>query len=207
MGHEDRTVRTMKVRDALVDDAPAMGRVMVESFLAAHRGQMPEAAFQKRVEEWTPEVSARGWARALVELADGNPERDVILVAEGDDGDLLGPVSGRAAEREVNGTVAEIGALYVLPSRQGRGIGGSLLRAAAGNLAGLGLVELHVGVLSVNLSARAFYEAMGGREIGQRTFDEEGYLLPETIYAWPDIASLDSGRNVATSSQLDPLAF
>jgi GNAT superfamily N-acetyltransferase len=196
-GHKDGTVRTMRVRDAVVNDAPAMGRLMVESFLAASRGQMPEAAFQKRVEEWTPEVSAHGWARALAQLADGNPERNVILVAEGDDGDLLGLASGGAAEREVNGTVAEIGALYVLPSRQGRGIGGSLLRAAAGNLARLGFVELHVGVLSVNLSARAFYEAMGGREIGQGTFDEEGYLLPLTIYAWPDITSLDSGSNVA----------
>jgi GNAT superfamily N-acetyltransferase len=136
-GHEDGTVRKTEVRDAVVDDAPAMGRVMVESFLAAHRGQMPKAAFQKRMEEWTPEVSARGWARALAQLADGHRERDVILVAEGDDGDLLGLVSGGAPEREVNGTVAEIGALYVVPARQGRGIGGALLRAAAGKLAGL----------------------------------------------------------------------
>lgn len=196
-GREDRTVRTMRVRDAVVDDALAMGRVIVASFLAANRGQIPETAFQKRVEEWTPEVSARGWARALAQLADGNPERDVILVAEGDDGDLLGLVSGGAATRDANGKVAEIGALYVLPSRQRQGIGRSLLRAAADNLAGLGFVELHVGVLSVDLSARAFYEAMGGREIGQRTFNEEGYLLPLTIYAWPDIASLDSGRNAA----------
>lgn len=58
-------------------------------------------------------------------------------------------------------------------------------------------MELHVGVLSVNLPARAFYEERGGREIGQRTVDEEGYLLPETVYEWPDIASLDSGRNAA----------
>ena len=40
-----------------------MGRVMVDSFLSAHRGQMPDAAWQQRVDEWTPEVSARGWAR------------------------------------------------------------------------------------------------------------------------------------------------
>ncbi len=72
-GREDRTVCTMRVRQAVVDDAPAMGRLMVASFLAAHRGQMPEAAFQKRLKEWKPEVSARGWADALAQLADGNP--------------------------------------------------------------------------------------------------------------------------------------
>jgi GNAT superfamily N-acetyltransferase len=192
----------MKVRDAVVDDAPAMGRVMVESFLAAHRGHMPEAAFQKRVEEWTPEVSARGWARALSQLADGNPEGDAILVAEGDDSDLLGLVSGGAAEHEVKGPVAEITALYVLPSRHGRGIGRSLLRAAADNLARLGFAELRVGVLSANISARAFYEAMGGRESGQGTFNEEGYLLPMTIYTWPDITSLGprKGRRPRTTA-------
>jgi len=25
---------------------------------------------------------------------------------------------------------------------------------------------------------------MGGREVGQGTFDEDGYLLPVTIYGW-----------------------
>jgi hypothetical protein len=34
---------------------------------------------------------------------------------------------------------------------------------------------------------------MGGQEIGERTIDEEGYLLPGTVYAWPDIAAMASG--------------
>ena len=41
--------------------------------------------------------------------------------------------------------------------------------------------------------ARRFDEAMGGQEIGQRTFDEEGYLLPMVVYAWPDIGALIRG--------------
>ncbi len=135
-------------------------------------------------------MSARGVGARSTRLAHGNPEREVILVAESDDGDLVGLVSGGSAERDAKGKIAEIGALYVVPSRQRQGIGRSLLRVAADELAGLGFLELHVGALSADLSARAFYEAMGGREIGQRTFDEEGYLLPLTVYAWPDIASL-----------------
>src|SRR6187431_2054584 len=62
-GRERRYARRMRIRAAVVDDAPAMGRVMVGSWLSAHRGQMPDAAWQKRVDEWTPAVSARGWAR------------------------------------------------------------------------------------------------------------------------------------------------
>jgi ribosomal protein S18 acetylase RimI-like enzyme len=185
-------MRNVKTRAAVVGDAPEMGLVMVESFLSAHRGQMPEAAYQKRVAEWTPEVSARGWARALAELAEGRAEQDVILIAEDDDGGLLGLVSGGAAEDDSSGTIAEIGALYVLPARHGQGIGRSLVRAAAGCLAERGFIELRICVLSANLPARAFYEALGGREIRQCTVDEEGYLLPITVYAWPDVTALDS---------------
>src|SRR4029453_13815005 len=98
----------VRIRAATVDDAPAMGRVMVESWLSAHRGQMPEAAWQKRVSEWTPEVSARGWAGALAEHAAGNVARGVFLLAEDDVGVPVGLVSGMAAEHEPLGSTAEI---------------------------------------------------------------------------------------------------
>jgi hypothetical protein len=55
----------MIVRAAHESDALAMGRVVVATYLAAHRDQMPAEAWAKRVQEWTPEVSAHGWARTL----------------------------------------------------------------------------------------------------------------------------------------------
>jgi ribosomal protein S18 acetylase RimI-like enzyme len=177
----------VKIRPAVVDDAPTMGRVMVESWLSAHRGQMPDAAWQKRLDEWTPEVSARGWAGALTGHAQGNTARDVFLVAEDDAGVLIGLVSGTAADDDPSGSTAEIGSLYVLPDRRGQGFGRSLLRAACGELAELGFSALHIDVLAANSPARAFYEAMGGHATGQRMFDEEGHLLPLRIYEWPDI--------------------
>ncbi len=180
----------VRIRAAVVDDAPGMGRVMVESWLSAHRGQMPDAAWQKRLAEWTPEVSARGWAGALTEQADGRLERDVFLVVEDDAGVLVGLVWGTAVEDEPLGSIAEIGSLYVVPDCRGRGVGRALLRAACRALADLGFSALHIGVLAANLPARAFYEGLGGREIGQRMRDEEGYLLPLTIYGWPDITAL-----------------
>ena len=191
-------MRHFEVRVAAVDDAPAMGRVMVESFLDAHRGQMPDAAYQKRVDEWTPEVSAAGWARGLADLTEGNPDRAVVLVAEDDTG-LLGLVSGGAAEDAVSDTTCEIGSLYVHSQHHGHGIGRALLGAAARQLADLGFTELHIGVLSANSPARAFYEAMGGREIGQGTDDEEGHLLPVTIYGWADVSDLDPDETDSSS--------
>jgi ribosomal protein S18 acetylase RimI-like enzyme len=180
----------MRVRAAMLDDAPALGRVQVEAWLSAHRGQMPDAAWQKRLDEWTPDASAQAWARLLTEQADGDPARVVLLIAEDDAGDLVGLVLGTEVDDDTSGTIAQIGALYVLPDWQGHGLGRRLLREAASQLATLGFSTLHIGVLTANLPARRFYEAMGGCEIGQRMFDEEGDLQPETVYAWPDIAAL-----------------
>ncbi len=59
----------MIIRAATEHDAPAMGRVMVDTYLAAHRAHMPADAWAKRAEEWTPEVSAYGWASTLREIA------------------------------------------------------------------------------------------------------------------------------------------
>ena len=183
----------MKVRAAVPDDAPAMGRVMVEAWLTAHHGQMPDAAWSKRVDEWTPTVSAQAWARTFAERARGQDRRDVLLVAEDDADNLIALVFGTEADDDTSGSVADIGALYVLPDRQGQGIGRLLLMEVGNELASLGFTTLHIGVLTANLPARGFYEAMGGHEIGPSTFDEEGYLLPGTVYEWTDIAAIASG--------------
>lgn len=180
----------MRVRAAVVEDASAMGCLMVEAYLSAHRDQLPDAAWQRRVDEWTPEVSARAWARTITEQGGNKAARDVVLVAEDDASLVCGLASGTAADDDLSGSVAEISALYVLPDRQGQGIGGSLLRAAAGELARLGFAGLQISVLTANLAARGFYEAMAGREIGRGTFDEEGHQLPVTVYGWPDMTAL-----------------
>ncbi|WP_374455427.1 N-acetyltransferase family protein [Nocardioides sp.] len=180
----------MEVRAARPEDAPALGRVMVGAWLSAHHGQMPEAAWQKRVEEWTPEVSAQGWARMLSSMAAGDQLRTVLLVAEEEPSDPVGLVLATEDEGDVSGATAQVNALYVLPTDQGRGTGRLLLRTAAAELRRRGFSRLHVGVLTANLPARGFYEAMGGHEVAQRTFDEEGVALPETVYGWSDLTLL-----------------
>jgi len=86
-----------------------------------------DVAWQQRVDEWTPDVSARAWARTIADRADGKDAREVLLVAADDDGKLSALVSGSAADDDRSGSIAEIGALYVVPDRRGQGFGGSLL--------------------------------------------------------------------------------
>ena len=76
------------------------------------------------------------------------------------------------------------------PDHQRRGLGRRLVQQIAECLADKGFKSLHIAVVTANLDARRFYEALGGQHIGERLFDEDGDLLPERINAWPDITSL-----------------
>lgn len=40
------------------------------------------------------------------------------------------------------------------------------------------MTALQIGCLAANVPARHFYEAIGGRLVGERLFDEEGVMLP-----------------------------
>jgi ribosomal protein S18 acetylase RimI-like enzyme len=172
----------MTIRPARLEDAPALGAVMVSSWLSAHRGQMPEDAWRERQEEWTPDVSATGWARVLSEQADRDDPDDVLLVAEAE-GSIVGLVYACAAD-ESSRVVADIKALYVAQVRRGGGYGRALLHAAAEELTSRGYAVARLEVLSANLPARGFYEHLGGHEVGQGWFDEDGQLQPVTYYEW-----------------------
>lgn len=174
----------MVIRAACEEDAPAMGRVMVDTYLAAHRDQMPAEAWTKRAEEWTPEVSADGWARTLREIAADEQSQDCIYVAEDDGGEIVGLAMGGPANAEEVPQTGAVYALYVSMSYQGQGLGRRLVQAVAAQVAQHGMTALHIGCLAANTPARGFYEAIGGRLIGERLFNEDGIMLPEVVYGW-----------------------
>src|SRR4051812_11047225 len=101
----------MIIRIAHEADAPAMGRVMVDTFLAAHRDQQPAEVWAKRSKEWTPEVSAQSWARTLRGIASGERSQDCIYVAVDEDGEIVGVAMGGPADTE---NLPQTGAIYAL---------------------------------------------------------------------------------------------
>jgi ribosomal protein S18 acetylase RimI-like enzyme len=179
------------IRHARIEDAPALGQVMVASYLAGHRGQMPEEAWRKRQEEWTPAVSAAAWERTLRDIEAGEAPSTCIFVALDERGEVAGLVMG-GPEEAVPGTGA-VYAVYVHPDHQGRGHGRALVQAAAAYLAREGMTALRIGCLAANARSRGFYEALGGQVVTERLFDEEGYLLPEVVYGWADTSGLTAG--------------
>jgi ribosomal protein S18 acetylase RimI-like enzyme len=185
----------MIIRPAHEADAPAMGQLMVETYLAAHRDQMPVEAWAKRSEEWTPEVSAQGWARELRAIAAGTEPHECIYVAVDEGGDLLGLAMGGPADEDDRPQTGAVYALYVCTSHHGRGVGRRLVQAVAADLAQHGMTVLQIGCLAANAPARRFYEALGGRLVCERLFDEEGVMLPEVVYEWADIKGLAAAES------------
>ena len=167
----------MMIRTAHEADAPAMGRAMVDTWLVAHRDQMPDAAWAKRAQEWTPEVSAQGWARTLRAIATDERSQDCIYVAVDDGGEIVGLAMAGPADAENLPQTGAVYALYVSTNHQGQGLGRRLVQAVAAALAQKGMTALQIGCLAANAPARGFYAAIGGRLVSERLFDEEGIML------------------------------
>jgi ribosomal protein S18 acetylase RimI-like enzyme len=175
------------IRAAREADALAMGQVTVSTYLTAHRGQVPEEAWAKRAEEWTSEVSAQGWVRAI---AAGEGTQDCVYVATDEGGAIVGLAMGGPANAEELPQTGAVYALYISTQHQGQGLGRRLVQAVAADLAQRGMTALQIGCLAANTPARGFYATIGGRLIGERLFDEDGVMLPEVVYEWADIGAL-----------------
>jgi ribosomal protein S18 acetylase RimI-like enzyme len=183
----------LAVRPATLDDVPEMSRVFVDTFRTAHRDHVPEHLLLER----TYETSARGWTRALKEIADtDDPEEHVAVAVDGSGRvvglGMVGPPKPWDADDPMRRRrpTGECYALYVDVSRQRSGAGVRLLAALAAFMASRGVQRLLVGVLAVNAPGRAFYEAVGGVAVGERTFDDSGVLLDEVVYGWDDLTDL-----------------
>ena len=185
----------MHVRLAQEADTPAMARVMVDTYMRAHKGQIPEEVWLKRREEWTYQVSEQAWARTLRDIADGSSPRECVYLAidtpTGEAGDqIVGIVMGGPAEVGPWEHAGDIYALYVRFDRQRRGVGRHLLGAAANHLSQLGMTALIIRSLPANTPANRFYESLGGQIIGECEVEEYGYRILERIYGWADSSLL-----------------
>jgi ribosomal protein S18 acetylase RimI-like enzyme len=128
------------------------------------------------------------------EIAAGPGDRECFYVALDESGELVGISAAGPTEHgqfaEAPEKTGEIFALYVLPAYQGRGHGRRLVEATARHLAQSGLTALIIRCLKTNPPGRAFYEALGGRLVGEVAWEEHGFTGQEVVYLWPDTRAL-----------------
>lgn len=166
------------VRPARLEEAPAVAAVAAATFPDACPPSTTRAAIEAHIAAHLDEGTIAGWI--------ASPEHEVH-VAEGADG-LLGYVMVELAPAPEPAVVAAVGdtavgclsKLYVLPEGRGTGVAGALTDAGLAALRARGLDYAWLGTNTENHRANAFYERVGFRIVGERTFLVAG--SPETDF-------------------------
>ncbi len=177
---------TVDYRLATADDAPAIGALHVTSWRETYAALLP----QDMLNSLSAESRAAMWATVLD--ASATPDETRVYIAESA-GEIVGfsACGGQrdAAMRE-RGFAGEIGAIYILRSQQGAGMGHALMRLMARDLIARPMPSASLWVLRQNAGARGFYEGLGGTIIIEKEVAEGDTTLHEVAYGWPDLAHL-----------------
>jgi ribosomal protein S18 acetylase RimI-like enzyme len=174
------------LRHASIEDAERLGAVHVASWRETYEGILPDEMLSRL----TAEGRAALWSNILngANAINGT----AVLVAENDDGIVGFGSCGRQRDQSLDqrGFDAEISAIYILRRYQGAGLGRALMSAMASSLRDRGLRAATVWVLSENVSARGFYERLGGVLLAEKEDVRPHLTLNELAYGWHDLRSL-----------------
>jgi ribosomal protein S18 acetylase RimI-like enzyme len=138
----------MHVREATPADAPDVRRVADAAWHDAHADIVGAEA----VEEFLDDYYAVEDLRARYQDGDST----TFVAEDSDDGDVVGYAAGFPDE-----AVYHLGAIYVLPERQGGGVGSRLQAAVEAEARDADYDALRLVVMADNDQARGFYEARG----------------------------------------------
>lgn len=144
----------LRIRPATTADAEAIAGLHLASYRAAYQGLLPsEVLSNLRIHD-----RARRWEVSL------NDPRRQTVIAEDDDGApaLIGFAEvGLSRDDDAGALTGELMALHVTQSCWRRGVGRALHDTAVATLATRGFQGATLWVLTGNMRARAFYDAMG----------------------------------------------
>ena len=168
----------MRIREATIDDVPGIARVHVDTWRTAYPGIVPA----EHLAGLSYERSEARWREFA--FREGSPS--LVFVAE-DAGTIIASASGGPERDGLPGYDGELYGLYVLAAYQRQGIGRALMLTVARRLVADGFKAMVIWVLKENLKARAFYEALGGVPISEKTITIGGAELTDVACGWPDL--------------------
>ncbi len=168
---------TIAIRQAAISDAPAIARVLVDSWQQTHVG----IVVQSYLDGLNVERQADRWRKRLVD-----PRILATAVVAEDDGGIVGFAAGgpiREAHADFDG---ELYAIYVAAELHGRGVGRRLLTEWAYRMIAQGYRSAVVRAFSAN-KACSFYERFGARTVRSHSLELDGVAHPETWLGWVSI--------------------
>jgi GNAT superfamily N-acetyltransferase len=167
------------IRAAEPADAAKIAIAHSDSWNTRYRGILPD-----RLLDGTDLAGQTArWSRILGSTTRGR----FVLVAVAEDGEIAGLISAGSCRSQKLDFDAEIYAVYVASKYWRQRLGLRLMAAAAQRLALFGHKDVMLWSLEDNLEARAFYERLGGEEIGRMVEQMGGAELREIGYGWRKI--------------------
>src|SRR5262249_47131712 len=113
----------------------------------------------------------------------------VVLVVSDADSRVVGFASGGARRDGDPVYAGELDAIYLLRPAQGQGVGRRLGAAVTPTLARRGVGSPLLWGFA-GKPPRRFYEALGGKLVGQQQFELGGRMMAEVSYGWRDTTPL-----------------
>lgn len=166
------------IRTGKLGDEEQLARVHVQSWQETYKGIVP----QNYLDQLSSELEERidNWKKTLTS------SKRWVWVAEGRQGVVGFCIFGPPRDPSKEG-YAELGAIYLLASEKGKGIGFSLLSAGFNQMKNLGYKRAYCWVLENNPTIK-FYERSGASFSNQVKEDEiGGKVFNELAYVWNDL--------------------
>jgi len=172
----------MQIRPVEIDDCDGLGLLTVSALFGTFLGHVPEEELDF---DWTPAQSAAGWREFLAGGGLGDDE----FFSVADNGDRVAGMVWAGARTGRDDYQRFVSGLYVLPTRQGHGLGRALLRHAAERLHAVGVESLLIGCVAVNPSC-GFYRHLGGSEIYREPITVDRHQTEEIFFGWSSLEPL-----------------
>jgi len=174
----------MRYRQATAEDADAIAQLHADSWRRTYRGAFSDEFLDG------PVVGERRtvWAERL-----SRPAAPTYTVVADDDGVVVGFAHTVFDDDPVWGALLDN--LHVVHGLKRQGVGRRLMaRSAQAVVEREARSGLYLWVLQQNITAQAFYEAIGGDRVGEGvSHPPGGGTAPTFRYAWPDPAALSIG--------------
>jgi len=165
----------IKIRTAKPGDEAGLAKVHIRSWQEAYKGLIPQDYLDNLSSELKNRIEM--WKSILT-----NPKR-WAWVAEGANGIVGFALFGPPRDENRDGFI-ELGAIYLLASEKGKGIGFSLLSAGFNKMKDLGYKKAYCWVLENNPTIK-FYERSGAVFSKKTKVDEiGGKIFNELAYEW-----------------------
>lgn len=170
------------IRPAKVEDAPGIARVHISSWRETYPGILPDSlltsiSLVERTARWHSNLTDA--TNPIATFVAAEPSREIVGFAS------CGPT-----EQSIPGYLGEFRAIYLLRRAQRRGLGRRLMAEMARHLLDQSYPSATLWVAEGNGRARAFYEALGGENLGGEERMFFGHKLESVAYGWRDLMAL-----------------